>query len=42
MTDKLFESRYHVGGMDCAATWIETAIGRLPGVSPAGPAFRSS
>ena len=43
MTDQQLESRYHVGGMDCAscATKIETAIGRLPGVSQVTTSYAS-
>ena len=43
MTDELLESRYHVGGMDCAscATKIETAVGRLPGVSTVNTSYTS-
>ncbi|MEO6013429.1 MAG: heavy metal translocating P-type ATPase [Devosia sp.] len=35
------KARYRVGGMDCAACSqkIETAVGRLPGVSDAGASF---
>ncbi len=35
------KTRYRVGGMDCAACSqkIETAVGRLPGVSEAGASF---
>ncbi|MDV3253469.1 cadmium-translocating P-type ATPase [Devosia sp. BK] len=43
MTDELMESRYHVGGMDCAscATKIETAVSRLPGVSTVNTSYTS-
>lgn len=43
MTDELLESRYHVGGMDCAscATKIETAVSRLPGVSSVNTSYTS-
>ena len=43
MTDELLESRYHVGGMDCAscATKIETAVSRLPGVSTVNTSYTS-
>lgn len=43
MTDELLESRYHVGGMDCAscATKIETAVSRLPGVSAVNTSYTS-
>lgn len=43
MTDELLESRYHVGGMDCAscATKIETAVGRLPGVTTVNTSYTS-
>jgi len=43
MADELLESRYHVGGMDCAscATKIETAVGRLPGVGTVNTSYTS-
>lgn len=43
MTDELLESRYHVGGMDCAscATKIETAVSCLPGVNTVTTSYTS-